>query len=115
MPHELQKQIENHLATFPDRYNDVQEMKKEWAEYKTKAMYVLLGFSGSVLAIGIWVGTLQTNIENINQEHSKLELNTQQIEARVNLLEVTNGEIKARLTSIDLMLQEIKLAINQLK
>jgi len=115
MPHELQKQIENHLATYPERYADVQEMRKEWAEYKTRAFWVLLGFSGSVLSIGIWVGALQSNIQNMSNEHAKSEAKTVQIDSRLNLLEVNNGEIRARLTSIDLILQEIKLSINQLK
>lgn len=115
MPNELLKDLEHHLATYPDHYQDVVEMKKEWSEYKSRAFWVLLGFSGSILSIGIWVGAMQTNIDNVNKDHVDFETQTHQIEARLGLLEVTNGEIKARLTSIDLMLQEIKLSINQLK
>ncbi len=115
MPNELIKQVENHLATYPDHYQDVLEMKKEWNEYKGKAFWVLVGFSGSILSIGIWVGAMQTNIDNVNKDHLKSYAEFAQIEKRIGLLEVTNGEIKTRLTSIDLILQEIKLSINQLR
>ncbi len=115
MPDILQKQIENHLAIYPDHYQDVLEMKKEWADYKAKTFWVLVGFVGSILSIGVWVGTMQTNIDNITQDHVAYEEHVEQMDRRLGLLEVTNGEIKARLTSIDLILQEIKLSINQLK
>lgn len=115
MPNDLLKEVEYHIATYPDHRQDVIEMKKEWNEYRTKAFWVLLGFSGSILAIGVWVGTMQTNIDNVNQDHVSFEEKNRQIETRLGLLEVTNGEIKTRLTSIDLILQEIKLSINQLK
>lgn len=115
MPNDLLKEVEHHIATYPDHRQDVIEMQREWAEYKRKAFWVLLGFSGSILTIGIWVGAMQTNIDNITQDHAVYNTKTSQIETRLNLLEVTNGEIKARLTSIDLILQEIKLSINQLK
>lgn len=114
MPQELTKQIEYHLATFPERHEDMLEMKKEWGEMKSKAMWVLLGFVGSILAIGVWVGTMQTNIENITQDHEDADEWSQQVERRLGTLEVTNGEIKARLTSIDLALQEIKVAIKNI-
>ncbi len=115
MPNELLKEVEHHIATYPDHRQDVLEMQKEWAEYKTKAFWVLLGFSGSILTIGIWVGTMQSNIDNITKDHVAIDDQAHQMEARLNMLEVTNGEVKARLTSIDLILQEIKLSINQLK
>ena len=115
MPNELLKEVEHHIATYPDHRQDVIEMQQEWADYKSKAFWVLLGFSGSILAIGIWVGAMQSNIEEVTQDHVSFEKQNREIENRLGLLEVTNGEIKARLTSIDLILQDIKLSINQLK
>ena len=115
MPNDLLKEVEHHIATYPDHRQDVIEMQKEWADYKAKAFWVLLGFSGSILAIGVWVGTMQSSIEEVTKDHIDYQEQNQQIETRLGLLEVTNGEIKARLTSIDLILQEIKLSINQLK
>lgn len=111
MPHELIKDVENHLATYPERRRDVVEMQKEWKEYKAKAMWILIGFVGSMLSIGIWVGTMQSSIETNNNEHIKMGIITDAIERRVNALEVTNGEIRARLTSIDASLIEIKQSL----
>lgn len=114
MTEQQEKEIEHHLSTFPDRHQDAIEMKKEWNEYKAKAFWVLLGFSGSILAIGIWVGTMQTNIDSMISHAEGDASRFIQIETRLNSLEVTNGEIRARLSSIDLALQEIKIAINKL-
>jgi hypothetical protein len=114
MTEQQEKEIEHHLSTFQDRHQDTIEMKREWAEYKTKAFWVLLGFVGSILSIGIWVGTMQTNIDSIITQTREDSARFVQIETRLNSLEVTNGEIRARLSSIDLALQEIKIAINKL-
>lgn len=115
MPSELRKEIENHLATFPERRQDVFEMKKEWAEWKSRSAWVLLGFSGSLIAIGIWVGTIQTNIQSITSYNADDKVRFAQLETRINSLEVTNGEIRARLSSIDATLQEIKVAIKSIR
>lgn len=114
MPHQLQKEIENHLATFPERHNDVLEMRKEWAEYKTKAFWVLLGFVASILAIGVWVGTIQTNIQHITEVANKASTQADETVKRINALEITNGEIRTKLSGIEATLEEIKLAIRQL-
>ena len=115
MPHELRKEIENHLATFPERRKDAEEMRKEWNEYKNKAMWILIGFVGSILGIGVWVGTMQTTVDSITGHERDDAERFIQIEARINALEVTNGEIRARLTSIDATLQEIKVAIKNIQ
>jgi len=114
MPHELQKEIENHLATFPERHNDLIEMRKEWGEFKNRSFWILIGFISSILLIGVWVGTIQTNIENINEVQAKADLKRDQAEKRIGSLEVSGAEILTRLTSIDLALQEIKYNVRQL-
>lgn len=114
MSEDLKKEIEAHLASFPERRLDVVEMRKEWNEYKNKALWILLGFSGSILAIGIWAGTMQTNIDSILTKAREESVRVTVVENRVTSLEITNSEIRARLSSIDLALQEIKIAINKL-
>ncbi len=115
MPIELQKEIENHLATFPERHEDYLEMKKEWKEMKGKVMFVLIGFVSSLLGIGMWVGAMQTNITTILEHDKDQSEQYGYIEKRVNSLEITNSEIRARLSSIDLALQEIKIAIKNIR
>ncbi len=66
MPEQLKKEIENHLATFPERHEDLIEMKKEWKEFKDKILWIIVGFLGSILAMGVWVGSIETKIEEIN-------------------------------------------------
>jgi wobble nucleotide-excising tRNase len=108
MPQELQKEIENHLATFPDRHRELEEMRKEWREFNTRATWILVGFLGSLLAIGVWVGTMETKVETMGDS-------VKDNDKRLNALEVNNGEIKSRLTSIEVTLQEIKTAIIRLQ
>lgn len=115
MPEELKKEIQNHLATFPERHEDMLEMKKEWKEYKNRAMWILVGFVGSILSIGIWVGTMQTTIEGITGHETEDKARFLQIESRLNSLEITNSEIRARLMSIEATLQEIKVAVKSIK
>lgn len=114
MPAELQKEIENHLATFPERHKDILEMTKEWKEFKSRALWILVGFIGTILSIGIWVGKMQTNIENNTTIIGQLKTDQIGVVSRLTSLEITNSEIKARLTSIDATLQEIKVSIRQI-
>ena len=122
MPHELQKEIENHLATFPERHKYVEEMRNEWREFKerederkNKILYVIIGFAGALIAIGIWVGTIQTNIESIANHDAEDKTRFAQLEQKVNASEVSTASILARLSSIDVALQEIKIAIKQIR
>lgn len=108
MPHELQKEIENHLVTFPERRKDVEEMRREWNEYKTKTFWVLVGFIGAILSIGVWVGTIQSNIEHLNEITTKTTQQVEESTRRITALEITNGEIRSTLVGIETTLQELK-------
>ena len=115
MPHELQKEIENHLATFPERHKYVEEMREEWKSFKNKALIILIGLSGSLIGIGIWVGTIQTNIESVTLHDSEDKARFAQLEQKVTATEISNAGINARLASIESTLQEIKVIIKQIK
>lgn len=122
MPHELQKEIENHLATFPERNKYVEEMKKEWKEFKdrederkNKTLYVIVGFAVALISIGIWVGTIQTNIESVTNHDAEDKARFIQLEQKVTQTEISNAGINARLASIETTLQEIKVIIKQIK
>ncbi len=111
----LQKEIENHLATFPDRHKYMEEMRDEWNSFKSKSLWILLGFSTSLVAIGVWVGTIQTNIETITNHDAEDKARFIQLEQKVTATEISNAGINARLASIESTLQEIKLAIKQIQ
>lgn len=122
MPHELQKEIENHLATFPERNKYVEEMKKEWKEFKdreddrkNKLLYIIVGFAVALISIGIWVGTIQTNIESVTNHDAEDKARFIQLEQKVTQTEISNAGINARLASIEATLQEIKVIIKQIK
>lgn len=111
----LESQVREHIITFPERQKDSEEMRDEWKDFKQKALLIMIGFLGSLLAIGVWVGTVQTSITNIASVSSRTSTQYDTIEKRVNSLEVTNGEIRSRLSSIDATLLEIKVAIKELR
>lgn len=109
------EKIRHHVDTFPERYNDTLEMQKEWKEMKNKALWILVSFVVSILAIGIWVGTIEANIATINSEHTKAEERNRDLERRLGILEVNNGQILADLANIKLGIQELKVAIRELR
>lgn len=122
MPHELQREIENHLATFPERHKYVEEMRQEWKEFKerederkNKTLYVIIGFAVALISIGVWVGTIQTNIESVTTHDSEDKARFAQLEQKVTATEISNAGINARLASIESTLQEIKVIIKQIK
>lgn len=118
----LQKEIENHLATFPERHKYVEEMRQEWKEFKerederkNKTLYVIIGFAVALISIGVWVGTIQTNIESVTIHDSEDKARFAQLEQKVTATEISNAGINARLASIESTLQEIKVIIKQIK
>lgn len=111
MPKDLKREVENHLATWPDRHNDFLEMKKEWGEFKSRAMWTMVAFIGSILLIGIWVGTMNSRLENAESDANTSILRHSEYEKRLGTLEINNSEIRTRLTAIEVTLQEIKTAI----
>jgi hypothetical protein len=115
MPKDLKKEIENHLATWPDRHNDFLEMKKEWEEFKSKALWTMVTFIGSILIIGIWVGTMNSRLEQAQNDVAKSLSHHDDYEKRIGSLEINNSEIRTRLTAIEVTLQEIKTAIIRLQ
>ena len=115
MPKDLRKQIETHLATWPERHQDVLEMRAEWADFKSKMIWLGIGFLSTILAIGIWVGTVQSEIEGLSSDINESLAHHDEYEKRLGALEINNGEIRSRLTSIEVTLQEIKAAIIKLQ
>lgn len=115
MNQELQAQIQHHLATFPERHKYVEEMREEWKSFKNRALIILIGLSSSLIAIGIWVGTIQTNIESVTTHDSENKARFAQLEQKVTQTEISNAGINARLASIESTLQEIKVIIKQIK
>ena len=113
--HETEEEIRNHLATFPDRREHEAKRDREWDEFKNRMFWMLIAGIASVLSIGVWVGIMQTHVEQIMADHAKIDVKTTQFDDRLGQLEVNNGEIRTRLSSIDSTLQEIKISIRQLK
>lgn len=115
MPAPLQKEIESHLASFPERYKDVEEMRREWAEFKSRVFWLIVSSIGIIVTYGVWIGTVQTNQAQMQSQMAEFNDNQKISETRITTLEINNGEIKTRLSSIDATLQEIKLAIKNIR
>lgn len=103
--------IREHLAASPEREKVFAEIRFEWDQLKDKLLWMILGFLGSILAIGVWVGTIQTNFGHIQDEVDKQGKQYAQLEIRTGTQEITSAEIKTKLISIEATLQEIKIAV----
>lgn len=110
----LKKEIQDHLASFPERRKDYAEMREEWDDLKSKAFWICVGSLGVLIGYGVWVGTMQTKQEQLRLDLDRSVTIAREAEERLGSLEVNNSGIQARLTSIDATLQEIKVAIRQL-
>lgn len=118
----LLKEIETHLASFPERHRYVEEMRNEWKEFKerederkNKVLYVVIGFAVALISIGVWVGTIQTNIESITNHESEDKARFAQLEKKQTETEISYAGFRAELIAIQATLQEIKLAVKQIK
>ena len=114
MTDELTQRIEHHLSGWESRQKEVEEMKREWHEFKSRALTILIGTLFALVGYGIWVGNIQSQTK-----YNERQLQTQEekhilIEQRLGNVEVVNSEVKARLQSIDATLQEIKVAIKNI-
>jgi len=115
MDEELKAKIITHLDTFPIRQDEVNEMKKEWKDLKTRLTTMIFVAVGSMFAYGVWVGNLQTHISHIDQEYLLQQKKLDSDALRLSSLEVNNGEIKTKLVNIEATLQEIKISIGKIK
>lgn len=115
MKDQLLVNIKTHLDTFPEHVREIDEMKKEWKEFKTWFFWAMISFTTFAVGYGIWVGTIQSEFAHLTDEVDKNTASQEVAETRLNNLEVNNSEIKSRLTSIEVTLQEIKTAIIKLQ
>lgn len=111
MKDQLLVNIKTHLDTFPEHVRELEEMKKEWKEFKTRFFWAMISFTTFAVGYGIWVGTIQSEFTHLTEEVDKNSISTDTAETRISNLEINNGEIKSRLASIEVTLQEIKAAI----
>ena len=115
MEDELKAKIITHLDTSPIKQNEVNEMKKEWKDLKTRLTTIIFIVVGSMFAYGVWVGNLQTHISHLDQEYLMQQKKLDSDSLRLSSLEINNGEIKTKLVNIEATLQEIKVSIGKIK
>jgi hypothetical protein len=104
-----------HQAPSPQTVEEINELKEEWHEFKSRALWLLIGGLVAMVGYGSWVGVVQSEVSYNRAQLSSLDGKHAQIETRLGKVEITNSEIKSRLNSIDTTLQEIKLAIKELR
>ena len=104
-----------HQSPSPQTVEELNELKVEWHEFKSRALWLLIGGLVAMVGYGSWVGVVQSEVSYNRQLLTNLDAKHGQIETRLGKVEITNSEVKSRLNSIDATLQEIKLAINELR
>jgi len=111
----FEREIEKHLDSFPERWKVVAEMREDWEEFRRKFLWTIIGSVGAFIALGVWVGTIQTDHGHFEEEINEHKEQYVSVERRLGTLEVTNSDIKARLSSIEAILLEIKTELVKLR
>lgn len=103
-----EEEIRSHLAGFPTRAREVEEMKREWREFKTRALIILLGAIVAMVGYGVWVGTINTNSQSNSHQIELIQVHIAEVDRRQQSADVTSAEIRTKLISIEATLVEIK-------
>jgi hypothetical protein len=89
---------QKHLEPSPETLRILTEMKTEWAQLKTRALYALVTSLTVAVGYGVWVGTIQSRLDDGERTHEELSL----------------ASIKTELANINTTLLEIKSSLKRL-
>lgn len=111
---------QKHLVPSPETTRIIAEMKAEWSDMQkawkqinNRALIALLGSLVVAGGYGIWVGTIQTRLDNGEATHDSLTASVVSIEARQHANDISSTEIRTKLANIELTLVEIKNALKK--
>lgn len=102
-----------HSSPSPETTRRLAELEKD-IEKVISSNNIVSKFSvGMLVAIGIWVGTIQARqLRNIDDVHSVNE-NINILSDKVQKNDIGSAEIRAKLTGIEVTLQEIKSKLDR--
>jgi len=115
MTSDFERELEKHLDSFPERWKVVAEMREDWEEFRKKFLWTIVGSVGAFIAMGVWIGTIQSEHTHYEEEINEHKDQYTQVEQRLGTLEVNNSDIKARLANIEAILLEIKTELVKLR
>lgn len=104
-----------HQQPSPSTLIEINDLKAEWAQLKSRALNALIAGVLVVGGYGIWVGNIQTSMSQLTRSVAENTDKNNRFDARLGSLEVHNGEIKTKLVNIEATLQEIKVAIKGIR
>lgn len=94
--------------TISNFAGETMELRNEWRELKNKAFYVLIVAVTVSVGYGVWVGTIQTSVNNQKEAIEKNTILISSIDDQNNSAAVALGKIETRLTNIENSLAEMK-------
>lgn len=100
-----------HRGMSKETEREIGEMRDEWADTKKFVRGVALVVGLALLGYGVWVGTIETRIDDYGSRISNGEKVYDDLRTKVQSAEVSAAEIKTKLTNIELTLIEIKQAL----
>lgn len=92
---------------------EVHELKNEWEQFKTRALWVLIGGIVAMVSYGVWVGNIQTRISNNEDSIQDNSAAIQRLTETVNTTNITMASVLAKLGSIESTLIEIKASLKR--
>ncbi len=105
---------QKHLEPSPETLRILTEIKTEWAQLKTRALYALVTSLAVAVGYGVWVGTIQSRLDDGERTHVELAERVAKIDGQQRANDVALAGIKAELASINATLLEIKSSLKRL-
>lgn len=105
---------QKHLEPSPETLRILTEIKTEWAQLKTRALYALVTSLAVAVGYGVWVGTIQSRLDDGERTNEELSESVSKIDGQQRVNDIALAGIKAELASINATLLEIKSSLKRL-
>ena len=103
------------LEKFGDISKEILELKTEWTTFKSRALSILLFGVLAAVSYGIWIGTLQTTVNNNTTNIVSNKEAISSFDKRIQANDITSAEIRTKLSNIETTLSEIKLSLKNVR
>lgn len=102
-----------HQKMSPETEQEITELKAEWLDFKRVSRNILIGALVPVVGYGVWVGTIQSKINEFTRYVEVDQKMNEDIRGKIQSTEISNADIRARLINIESTLLEIKQGLKK--
>ncbi len=92
---------------------EVQELRREWEQWKSRTFWFLVASIGAFVGYGIWIGTMQTRVENAERNVAENKASISRLVDSQNVANISMASVLAKLSGIETTLSEIKATLKR--